>query len=179
MFKFKERLESIKDNVLNEVFPDLSGMHFLIGVVNNSDSMIIQGVLGYSYYFDVDKIMKKASDSAIYGCFAHEMAHIFIDSTLSPIKNIYDTFACNLGRKYTCKTEKLYSFEKLVNNTLYKQFQPYYSKVEREADLLVLKRGAGEQLLDLVKFQNKHFKNYTSTVGLSEKELVDLLNISF
>lgn len=92
---------------------------------------------------------KKLSDSAFNGVLSHELIHI-----IEYIK---------------------YPFWSSIKNLLYTipSFETYF---ERNTDKEVLRRGYGENLLEFIKYHDKHYKKYNSKDGLTQKELKKILN---
>ena len=47
---------------------------------------------------------------------------------------------------------------------------------ERIVDMIVIEKGCGLYLLELIKHHDKHYKKYTKKDGLTKNEILDLLN---
>ena len=99
----------------------------------------------------VDKSLKKAPEKVVKGGLAHEAAHIYRDYKRNVFSRALDSvrYAVDIKKQET--------------------------RNEREADMLVVKRGYGEELLAFLKYHDKRRKKHKKKDGLTVKELKKIL----
>jgi len=176
MDKFIDRICGVRDRVINERFPELSPLEIKIEAEVDSDELMGYGELTWSgYYIDVDTDMKKATDDELYGGLAHELAHITIDERKNFVSRLITDIIYGLGMKYKKKDKKLNPINRWLNRNVYERCYGYVTQDERNTDLLVVERGAGDKLLAFLKFHDKHHKKYKPDEGLTVKELQQIL----
>ena len=92
------------------------------------------------------KDYNRMTRNQILGVLSHELAHIYYEKTN--------------GFVFT-----------LFKNILYFSSKKYKIKEERKVDLIVIKNGCGQYLLEFIKYHDKHYKKYKRTDGLTKKEI--------
>ena len=174
MSKLQKRISKIKDRIIREKFSELSKLEISLDLEKKTDELMGYGELvGGGYYIDVDTEMKKASNEAIYGGLAHELAHILIDEKKYFISRFFTDIIFELGTKYQKKDKKLNIINRWINNNIYHPCHSYVIKDERNTDLLVVEKNAGKELLAFLKFHDKYHDE--SDEGLTVIELEQIL----
>jgi hypothetical protein len=124
-------------------------------IQSNKKSFMFSSPITKNIYFNKKQFTDfKFSKNAIKGVLAHEFSHQLIYNEM----NIID---------------------RLLFKLRYKDFE-FRRKKEREADLIAIKRGFGDELIKLnkeskEKFDKKRFNNIKK-VHLSVKEIKELMN---
>lgn len=95
----------------------------------------------------IEKEILQFSSKAFKGCLAHEFAHIVIDDNKPVVQ----------------------SFKEFIN------YKAYKSVDERNADMLVIQRGFGENLYQFHVEHNKDYKAFKKNDGLTKKEVHSIL----
>jgi hypothetical protein len=94
---------------------------------------------------------EQMSDPALVGCIVHELCHAEFDAALSP-----SVFASN-DRQYAADPQ-------------------FRTSLEREIDLVVIKKGYGRELLALQTYHNQHYDAYEPSDGLTPEETQALID---
>lgn len=130
------RFEYLLQDVINKGFQDLKTWPMIIRFVKNTDYIMAHGfifslninrlILKRKSIIYVNTCYDKLTDTAIKGCFAHELCHLIRDKELS--------------------------FLSLLFRTIINKFSPgRIEKEERLTDELVIERGFGKELLQLAR----------------------------
>ena len=144
-------LYSIIDTMIKNRFPELSDIEIQLNLEESDDEFTAYGKLdGGGYYINVDKTLQQAPVPVIQGALAHELVHISLDKGMNFIVRFFD-------------------------GLLYQLCSWYETYDERKTDLLVIKRGYGEQLLAFSKFANEEYEEYTAEDGLTAEEIEKIL----
>jgi hypothetical protein len=144
----KDRLNHIVD----KSFPELLSFTFSLEYDELDDSFAETWETSKtSYTFTLDNLFKTADEETVIGLLAHELAHITQDKGQSMFERWIDSFLCD-------------------------HFPRYSLLDERDADLTVILRGYGLNLLKLLRFIDKKYPEYV-TEGLSINELEIILNL--
>lgn len=144
-------MESSKVNnfvieTIAKYFPEIKKGEVKIHYIYKSDFYMAMSWWITHYVLVIDKSTLKFSESAFKGCLAHELSHI-IDFKKS---NIITRF-----KKAFASTEN--------------------TEEERAADLEVINRGLGKELLQFHEEHNKLYKSYKETEGLTKREIKRIL----
>lgn len=143
-------LEKIKDEIIQEAFPELLDEDVKIEYKPLSDALLAGGLLSpEGFYIEVDNSLKSAPKDVNIGGIAHEIAHFVVGKQLSIKKSFWDY-------------------------VLYKVSARYRTLDERNTDLTVLIRGFGEQLLSFMRYTEEKGFPYYKEDGLSIGELTIL-----
>jgi hypothetical protein len=146
-------MESILNQIIINSFPELLKFEFSLEYNDLEDSFAeTWETSSTSYIFTLDYRFKKAEEDVIIGLIVHELSHISQDLGLS-------------------------RFEVWLDEFLNKHSKRYSLLDERNADLCVVLRGYGKNLLKFLRFIEREFPDF-ETEGLTKNELEMLLNIS-
>ena len=127
-------------------FPEIKVGRVKFEFVKKQDYYMAVAIL-HHYYIKIDKSALKFSEKAFIGCLAHELAHIVIASKRNFLRKLIGLFIQSFGE----------------------------TKEERSADLIVVNKGLGEELLQFHAEHNKKYKAYKPNEGLTKKEIKNLL----
>jgi hypothetical protein len=141
-------LEDIRDEIIQEGFPELMDEDVQIAYENIDDALCAYGELTEEgYYIDVDISLRDAPRRVIEGGVAHELSHILTDRDAGT----EDTEAYRLSKRYRILDE-------------------------RNTDVLTILRGYGPQLLAFLEYsEKKEFPRYKED-GLSMREIRKILS---
>ena len=106
-------------------------------------------LIGYTISFS-KKDYKQMTTDQIRGVLSHELSHILHEINQGSITTYF-------------------------NNILYMLSAKFKTKEERIVDKLVIDRGCGRYLLELIKYNDKHYDKYTESDGLTKKEVKKIL----
>lgn len=144
-------LIKIKNRIVRKAFPELKNIDIPVKYVKLKEPLFEYGEIGQGYFVNVNTVMRKAPLSTIEGGLAHELVHITEELKLpSPLRKKYEQ--------------------------LYGSYKRYRIISERNADLEVILRGYGSQLLSCHKYRRKIGRPDYDDNGLSINELKTILS---
>lgn len=147
-------MEVLLNRIVKEAFPELLSIQFSLEYEELDNSFAVTWETGdTSYILTLDNRLKEAGEDIITGILAHELSHITQDMGLSRLDRWIDGFLCNHSPRYSLLDE-------------------------RNADLTVVLRGYGLNLLEFLRFIQKEYPDY-ETEGLSLNEVEVLIGKSF
>jgi hypothetical protein len=145
-------VEDQLNQIIKDSFPDLLSYSFSLEYGEVKDGFAeVWETSKTSYTFILDNLFREADEGIVLGLLAHELAHISQDLEYS-------------------------KFECWFDNFLYRFFARYSLLDERNADLTVVLRGYGLNLLKFLWFIEDKYPEYV-TEGLSINEVQILLNL--
>ncbi len=146
------RLELIRDAAIEKGFPELVMQKIPIQWRKIEGGGSFEATLEIDdFSIDVNPAMRKATDFVITGGLAHELGHI----------------AKELGSSVLVR---------YLDGLLTEKCLPYQVWDERQADLLAIQRGFGEELLAYVDYANGHRTSpYESIEGPTAEEIKKIL----
>lgn len=148
-------LSKIINDLVENHFPELKGIKIKATYLKDWNEGIFEygRIHDNEYEITVNTAMKTAPVPVLKGGLAHEICHIIGDANLRGIRSF-------------------------VDDLLYRYFRNYRSMVERNTDLMVIERGLGRELLDLLYYRMKIGLPEYDDNGLTTAELTNLLGVS-
>jgi len=144
-------LDSIKTEIIERGFPELSNTIITLGYKQMSDTYFeFERLKKRKYHIDVSTSLRNSKKMIITGGLAHDLAHISLDSNKNWL--IHE-----------------------IDSLLYSNFEKYEIWDERRTDILVVKRGLGPDLLKFLNHANKKRDVYNRKDGLTAGEVKKLL----
>jgi len=138
----------IAETLISKGFPELASKSIKYLFVSGKDHhyyMATKRLFGCTIF--IENEIRQFSPKAFKGCLAHEFAHIVIDDNKSVLQ----------------------FFKEFIN------YEAHKSLDERNADMLVIQRGFGENLYQFHVEHNKDYKAFKKNDGLTKKEVQSIL----
>lgn len=150
-------LDKFLREIILEGFPELGSVKVRIAFSSDSDpentpfgELNVKGFFFKRHYkIVIDESLGMAKYDVLKGVIAHEIGHIYDDVHRNLFREICQILQMGLGK--------------------------YVTKTEREVDMLVVKRGFGEQLYAFLKYADRRRHAYEKEDGLTLKEVKKLL----